>query len=130
MARVVHFEIHAEEPERAIAFYETALGWSFREAMPGTYWLITSGGPERAGINGGLVRRKGANPAPDAKLPVTGYVCSVEVKSLDLYVQAIENAGGMIVVPRHAIPGVGWNAYAKDTEGNIFGLHQPDPAAV
>ena len=34
-----------------------------------------------------------------------------------------------IAVPRHAIPGIGWLTYARDTEGNIFGMSQPDPAA-
>ena len=58
MARPVHFEIHAEDPERAIAFYETALGWSFSEVMPGAYWLITTGAADKPGINGGLKRRK------------------------------------------------------------------------
>ena len=27
MARVVHFEITADKPERAVRFYEQALGW-------------------------------------------------------------------------------------------------------
>lgn len=130
MARVVHFEVHAGDPQRAITFYETALGWSFREIVPGSTWLITTGGDDRQGIDGALKLRKGPAPDPDAKLPLIGYVCTVEARSLDLYTQAIENSGGTIVVPRHAVPGVGWNAYARDTEGNIFGLHQPDPAAA
>ena len=32
--------------------------------------------------------------------------------------------------PKMAIPGVGWLAYGKDTEGNIFGVMQTDPAAA
>jgi predicted enzyme related to lactoylglutathione lyase len=129
MARVVHFEVHAEEPQRAIAFYETALGWTFSELVPGEYWLINTGADGEPGINGGLIKRKGAGPEPDAKLPVIAYVCTVQVKALDTYLQAVVNAGGTVVVPRHAVPGVGWSAYAKDTEGNIFGLHQPDREA-
>ena len=27
MGRVIHFEIHAEHPDRAIAFYSSLLGW-------------------------------------------------------------------------------------------------------
>jgi predicted enzyme related to lactoylglutathione lyase len=130
MARVVHFEVHAEDPQRAIAFYETALGWTFSEHVPGEYWLISTGVDTEVGINGGLIRRKGPGPAPDAKLPVTAYVCTVQVKSLDTYLKAVANAGGTVVVPRHAVPGVGWSAYARDTEGNIFGLHQPDREAA
>ena len=37
--------------------------------------------------------------------------------------------GAVIAVPKMPIPGVGWLAYAKDPEGNIFGMMQPDPAA-
>jgi hypothetical protein len=130
MARVVHFEVHAEDPQRAIAFYETALGWIFSELAPGEYWLVNTGPDSEPGINGGLIRRKGPGPALDAKLPLTAYVCTVQVKSLDTFLQAVDNAGGAVVVPRHAVPGVGWSAYAKDTEGNIFGLHQPDREAA
>jgi len=130
MARVVHFEVHADDPLRAIAFYETALGWSFSELVPGEYWLISTGADSEPGINGGLIKRKGPFPDRDARLPVIGYVCTVQVKSLDTYLQATANAGGTVIVPRHAVPGVGWSAYAKDTEGNIFGLHQPDRDAA
>ena len=130
MARPVHFEIHAADPERAIAFYEAALGWTFTRFDQHDYWVITTGAADQPGINGGLIQRRGAGPAPDAEPPVTAYVCIMHVKTLDLYIQAVENAGGTIVAPRHAIPGVGWTAYAKDTEGNIFGLHQPDPEAA
>jgi hypothetical protein len=29
MPRVIHFEIHADDPARAIRFYEKLLGWTF-----------------------------------------------------------------------------------------------------
>lgn len=34
-----------------------------------------------------------------------------------------------MLVPKTAAPGVGWLAYCKDTEGNIFGLMENDPSA-
>jgi len=37
------------------------------------------------------------------------------------------SGGGTIALPKMPIPGVGWLAYCKDTEGNIFGLMQADP---
>ena len=57
MPRVVHFEIHAENPDRAIAFYQTVFGWQFQKwAGPMDYWLIKTGSDEERGINGGLIR--------------------------------------------------------------------------
>lgn len=37
--------------------------------------------------------------------------------------------GGQVIRPKMAVPGVGWMAYIKDTEGNIFGLMESDPGA-
>ena len=60
---------------------------------------------------------------------VIAYVCTVKVDDVDAYETKVLAAGGTIALPRMAIPGVGWLFYAKDTEGNIFGLMQDDPAA-
>lgn len=130
MSRPMHFEIHADDPARAIDFYETVLGWSFKQYGDHDYWLIDTGSHEKPGINGGLTRRKGPQPPADAAIPVIGYVCTMEVRDVDTFTHVVTNAGGTIVVPKHAIPGVGWLAYAKDTEGNIFGLSQPDTKAA
>jgi uncharacterized protein len=130
MARPVHFEIHADEPERAIDFYETALGWTFIRFGDRDYWLIDTGSADRPGINGALLKRKGTASSTDAAVPWIGYVCTMEVYDLDTFMHAIENAGGAIIAEKQLVPGVGWLTYAKDTEGNIFGLNQPDPNAV
>ena len=53
--------------------------------------------------------------------------------SVDEYVAKVIAAGGELVVPRMTIPGIGHQAYCKDPEGNLFGIHemesgaQPDP---
>ena len=60
MPRVVHFEIHAGDPERAVNFYQTLFGWNFQKwEGPMPYWLITTGPDDQRGINGGLVQRQG-----------------------------------------------------------------------
>src|SRR5262245_37659764 len=60
MPRVVHFEIHAAEPERAIRFYHELFGWQFNKwAGPEDYWLVVTGPKEEPGIDGGMVRRRG-----------------------------------------------------------------------
>jgi predicted enzyme related to lactoylglutathione lyase len=126
MPRVVHFEIHASDPERAIAFYSRAFGWSFQKwDGPMPYWLVTTGPEEQPGINGGLLQRQGA---PDGEA-VTAFVCTVDVPDLDAAIGTVTEGGAHIVWPKNAVPGVGWLAYAKDPEGNLFGMMQEDPAA-
>jgi predicted enzyme related to lactoylglutathione lyase len=128
MARVVHFEIHAENPERALTFYTTVFDWEITKwAGPVDYWLIKTGDPTTPGIDGGLLRRHG--PAPSDMQPVTSYVCTVDVPSVDATSVAATANGGLIVVPKMAVPGVGWLVYFKDPEGNIFGAMQRDAAA-
>ncbi len=123
MSRVVHFEIHAENPQRAIAFYTEMFGWKFQKwSGPQDYWLIETGSGEEAGINGGLVQRRGAIDGT----AVIAFVCTIQVENLDETVRKCTRLGGEIVLPKMPVPGVGWLAYAKDTEGNIFGMMQPD----
>lgn len=127
MPRVVHFEIHAEQPERAIKFYRDLLGWDFTKwDGPQEYWLITTGPDAEPGINGGLIQRRG----PIDGQAVLAYVCTVEMPALDDYLKKAQAGGGTVVVPKMPIPGVGWLAYCKDTEGNIFGMMQSDPKAA
>jgi predicted enzyme related to lactoylglutathione lyase len=126
MPRVVHFEIHAADPDRAVNFYQTLFGWTFQKwEGPMDYWLITTGPNEQPGINGGLVRRQGEIDGQ----AVIAYVCTVDVENLDASVQTAVDNGGQIALPKMPIPGMGWLAYCKDTEGNIFGMMQGDPNA-
>jgi uncharacterized protein len=121
MPRPIHFEITAEDTERAARFYREALGWNLQKwDGPMEYWLITTGEGE-PGIDGGMGPRSNGDAA------VT--VNTVGVESVDDTVAAIERAGGTIIRPKGPIPGVGWLAYAKDTEGNEFGVMQPDENA-
>lgn len=125
MSRVVHFEIHAEDPQRAIKFYEAVLGWQFNQWGGQDYWIITTGPSEQPGINGGLLPRQGTIDGQ----AVIAYVCTVDVASLDETSAAVDAQGGIMVVPKMPVPTVGWLAYFKDTEGTIFGAMQADPQA-
>lgn len=125
MARVVHFEVHAENPERAVAFYERVFGWRFQHVPAIDYWMIATGdGP---GIDGGLLRRRG--PAPTQGQAVNAFVCTLGVDNVDASVAAALEAGATMAVPKMAIPNVGHVAYVVDTEGNILGIYQDDPNA-
>jgi predicted enzyme related to lactoylglutathione lyase len=92
------------------------------------YWLIETGPQGTPGIDGGLLRRRGAAPAEGQ--PVNAFVCSIDSPSVDEAARAIQAHGGTIVLPRMAVPGVGWLIYARDTEGNLFGVFQEDRAAA
>jgi predicted enzyme related to lactoylglutathione lyase len=125
MPRPVHFEIHAGDPERAVAFYTAVFGWKFERWGEIPYWVISTGDGD--GIDGGLVPRVG--PAPEESAPVHGFVNTIDVADLDRALDAVIEAGGSLALPKNPVPGVGWLAYVKDTEGNIFGMLQADPAA-
>ena len=127
MPRPVHFEIHAADQDRCKAFYEQLFGWTFTAPYPG-YHLIDTGG-DGPGINGGMLPRQGPNPEPGDPTPVIAHMCTINVDDVDAYVERALSLGGSIALPKMAIPRVGWLAYVKDTESNIMGLMQNDPAA-
>ncbi len=129
MNRPTHFEIHADDPERAIKFYKSVFNWSFSRFGEGEppYWVIVTGDAETPGINGGLLKRMG--PPPHEGAPVSSYVITIDIDDLELCSKQVASEGGKEVVERMPIPGVGWLAYFKDTEGNIFGLMQADETA-
>lgn len=122
MNRVIHFEIQADDVERAAKFYERALGWKVTQAMTKEkdgmdYWLLDTGtGP---GIGGGLYRRP---EKTDEQYHL--YDCTIDVPDIDLAVEAVRANGGTIMREKIEMPGVGWFVSAKDPEGNRFGLMQ------
>ncbi len=123
MNRVIHFEIQADNIERAKKFYENALGWKISQMMTKEkggmdYWGVTTG-EGTPGINGGLYQR------PTAGDKFYLYDCTIEVKDIDVAIAAVKANGGTITKEKSEIPGVGLFAGAKDTEGNRFGLMQP-----
>ena len=120
MPRVVHFEIYTDDPEVVRPFYEKVFGWKVKkfEGSPIEYWLVTTGDDKEPGINGGLARpREGQSP---------GTLNTIAVASLEESIRKLEEHGGKICVPKMAIPGVGWLAYAADPAGNVFGILEPD----
>jgi predicted enzyme related to lactoylglutathione lyase len=128
MPRPVHFEIHAADPPAAVKFYTELFGWTFTPFGP-AYHLIKTG-EDGPGIDGGLVPRLGPNPDPADPTPVIAFMCTCNVDSVDAYMAKALALGGWVALPKMAIPGVGWVAYFKDTQSNIVGLMQNDPAAA
>jgi predicted enzyme related to lactoylglutathione lyase len=131
MARVLHFEVQVDDPERAKTFYAAALDWSFEDYSQYTggapYWGITTGPKDEPGIDGGLLPRPAPPPAPQQG--TNAFVCTVTVDDYDATERRILDAGGQVALPKMALPGMAWQGYYLDTEGNTFGIHQPDPEA-
>jgi predicted enzyme related to lactoylglutathione lyase len=124
MGRVIHFEIHAEDPERAIKFYGEVFGWQIQKwDGPVDYWLVTTGSDDEPGINGAIIRRM-ASEHPEDQGP-SAFVNTIQVSSIAEAEKAVPAAGGELVVPRQELPGVGKVSYFKDTEGNVFGALEP-----
>jgi uncharacterized protein len=125
MPRIIHFDIKADNPERAIAFYKKAFGWSFDKWEGGAmeYWLVGTGPKEEPGINGGLARPMQPRTCNDPH----GFDCTISVESIDDAIEKVKAAGGTITMEKSELPGVGWFAACLDTEGNNFSLMQPDP---
>lgn len=128
MPRPIHFDIQADDPQRAMNFYSSLFGWKFEVFMEGVYWFVTTGEEGTPGIDGGLQPREGAAPPKGAG--ANGFVCTVDVADIDATIEAVIKAGGELSVPKHAIPGFGWLAYFLDTEGNSFGTMQMDATAA
>jgi uncharacterized protein len=131
MNRVVHFEIQAEQPERAATFYREVFGWTIEKwpGVPMDYWVVMTAEKDskEPGINGGLLPRPAKTPPQGHG--TNAFVCTVQVENFDETAKKIEAAGGIVAMPKFALVGAAWQGYFLDTEGNTFGVHQPDPNA-
>lgn len=126
MGRVVHFEIQADDLDRAERFYTTVFGWTVLPWSAGTaYRLLVTGEEGEPGINGALARRTGQPGAPGTD----GWVCTVAVVDLALTEQTVTSAGGRQVGDRDQVEGIGWVSAFHDTEGNLFYALQPSMSA-
>jgi uncharacterized protein len=130
MGRVVHFEIHVDDMERAKKFYGGIFGWTFEDwseyaGMP--YFGAVTGDSNEMGINGALMQRQG--PAPQLGQSVNGFACTLGVADYDSTGAKILAFGGQVALPKYPLPGMAWQGYYIDTEGNLFGIHQPDTNA-
>lgn len=130
---VVHFEIHASEPERLIDFYGQLLGWTFASYGGGDhpYWVIETGegaignvaGQPGMGINGGLTQRMG--PRPEVGAPINGCNIVVGVDDVDGLMARGEALGATVALPATDWPGIGRGGYLIDPDGNVFGMISP-----
>ncbi len=122
MSRIVHFELPAKDPEKLAVFYREVFGWEITKwEGPVEYWLVKTGEEGTPGIDGGFFKPENGMPAVTLN--------TLDVADLDASIANVTANGGEIVVPKMAIPGVGWMAYGKDVEGTLFGMMQSDMQA-
>ncbi|MGF7118371.1 SRPBCC domain-containing protein [Methanobacterium oryzae] len=113
MSKIVHFEIPADDPKRAIKFYEDVFGWKIEKwDAPVDYWLITAGEDDDPGINGAIMPKESGNMVRD----------TISVNSYDKFAKKIESEGGKMLTEKMTIPGMGFNGFFQDTEGNVMGI--------
>jgi uncharacterized protein len=125
MSGNLYFEIQADDTQRAAKFYTEVFDWKLEQVvgLPIDYWRIETGG-----ANGGLLKRPA--PAPRPEQGTNAFVCSIEVENFDASAERIMAQGGIVALPKFAVPKTCWQGYFIDTEGNSFGVFQPDPSAM
>lgn len=121
MLRVIHFDLSADDPERAVRFYESIFGWKVEKWQgPSDYWLMTTGDETEPGITGGVAARVKPNDT-------TAVI--FDVPSVDEYAEKVKLMGGEIREEKQVVSGVGYLVMCRDTEGNTFGIMQIDESA-
>ena len=122
MPTITHFIVPAEDMERAKKFYLELFDWRI-ERFPGPidyYAITTTDEKGEGGLGGGLVKRE---------TPSETIVNYIDVPSIDEYIAKVKTLGGKIVMPKTAVPGIGYAAVCLDTENNTFGLWEEDENA-
>ena len=136
MSTIVHFEIPADDVERAKKFYNNLFGWNIEKlhnsaghsqltsvatGQPIEYWRITTTNDKGdKGVGGGIMKRQ----MPEHH--ITNYI---GVDSVDEYSSKVEKLGGRIFAAKHAVPGMGYFALCSDTENNVFAIWESDENA-
>ncbi len=120
----VYFEIQADDTTRAIGFYSKVFGWRFAKAegLPIEYWRISAGG-----VEAGLLQRPALRPPSHSG--TNAFVCSFQVEDYDSTEKQILQLGGIVALPKFAVPGRCWQGYYLDPEGNTFGIFEVDEEA-
>ena len=118
---IVHYELPAKNPAKLSKFYANVLGWAFKDSgmVDMKYWTIKTSSSQKMGF-GGMYKKTMSQQVP------TSYV---SVANIDATVKKIQKSGGKVLVPKQAIPKMGWSVVARDPEGNALGLFQMDVKA-
>lgn len=121
--KVAHFEIPADDLERAKKFYKDVFGWRMDPVPNMEYTLVRTAETDEKGmikelgaINGGMMKRQA---------PIEHPVITIVVENIDASLKMIKKLGGKMAQKKMPIPGMGFSAYFIDPEGNLMGLFEP-----
>ncbi len=122
---ISYFEIQSSKPLETAEFYKKVFGWNFvkEELMPIQYYRMT----ETAGIMGAILKRPAE--VPGLGQGTNAFTCSIKVKSFDETQKTIMENGGIVALPKFAVPGRCWQGYFIDNDHNVFGIFEPDENA-
>jgi uncharacterized protein len=111
--KLVHFELPAQDTDRAQKFYEEVFGWRFRTASGPIDYRMTEEGVQPVGA---------IYPSQAGE---RGPIVYFDSDNIDATVAQIRERGGK-ADEKASIPGTGWYARAQDPEGNPISLFQAD----
>jgi predicted enzyme related to lactoylglutathione lyase len=121
MSRVIHFDLSADDPERAVIFNRDVFRWKIEKwDGPMEYWMITNGDENDPGITGGIA---------DRVQPKDSTAVVFDVPSVDESTERVQKSGGRMREPKQTIPGAGYLVMCVDTDGNTFGIMEIDESA-
>ena len=83
------------------------------------YWHIDTGSNDVT-RDGGMMKRQ------HPKHGITNYI---GVPSVDQFTAKVLKLGGKVVMPKTAVPQMGYFAVCQDTENNVFALWEKDESA-
>jgi predicted enzyme related to lactoylglutathione lyase len=122
-ASIIWFEIPADNVQRAKSFYSKLFGWKIKKfagPMKFPYWHIDTGGGDQT-PDGGMMERQSPQHT------ITNYVL---VASVDKAAEKLQKLGGKIIMPKAAVPQMGYFITCQDTENNIFALWERNEKAA
>jgi uncharacterized protein len=114
--RLVYFELPAQDTNRAQKFYEDLFGWKFQTwEGPVDYRMTEAGGDP----GGALFESESGADGPRI------YFDTDDVDGTAARIRELGGEAG----EKQPVPGMGWYAQCKDSEGNTISLWQTDESA-
>lgn len=124
MNHIAFFEIQSSNIQREIAFYSKVFGWKFEKDPTGPFEIHRI---KTNGILGALIERPAK--VPPQEHGTNAFTCSIQVADFDAVASLIMDAGGIVALPKFAIPGRCWQGYFMDRDHNVFGIFEVDENA-
>lgn len=120
--KLSHFAIYTEDSNRAKEFYGNVFDWGFQSFGQPDFLQIKDDNSGDGELIGALQSRNYSH-VPEK---IIGLECTISVENVDEIIKRVQDNGGQILLPKTAIPYVGWITKFLDTEGNVICAMQYD----